>query len=209
MSISPRVMVCFDLGGVLARIRRNWQACVLAADVESGLRQDEIYDLADFPLFDAYQLGSIDTHQYLTELSSYLSTSLKGAQAAHDAILDRPYEGTEQVVSDLAVAGHRTACLSNTNTLHWSILNSQTFPAIEILDFKMVSQQIRLLKPEPTVFRLFEQQAEMPPDRIVYFDDHEINVLAAKRYGWNAILVDPMGDTAVQMRQALRDIEVL
>ena len=209
MSISPRVMVCFDLGGVLARIRRTWQQCVLAAGAESGLRQDELYDLTDFPLFDAFQLGALDTEQYLQELGSYLSMPPEKTKPVHNAILDRPYEGTEEVVRDLQNAGHRTACLSNTNALHWDILNSSAFPAIENLEFKMVSHMIRLLKPEPMVFRMFDLETEMSPQHVVYFDDHEGNVLAARRHGWNAVLIDHEGDPADQMRKSLKEFEIL
>ena len=209
MAISPRMMVCFDLGGVLARIRRTWQQCALAAGVESGLRMDELYDLTDFPLFDAFQIGSLDPGQYLSELGSYLSAEPEKAKLVHNAILDRPYEGTAELVNDLKAAGHRTACLSNTNLLHWEILNSVAFPAIANVDFKMVSHEIRLLKPEPMVFRMFDLKSESVAEHVIYFDDHEGNVLAARRHGWNAVFIDHEADPASQMREALRKAEVL
>lgn len=196
-------MVCFDLGGVLARIRRTWQACADAAGVKTGLRETEVYDLSDFVLFDAFQLGSLASPDYLEKLSSYLMVSQNDAKAVHNAILEAPYEGTAELVQDLKAAGHSTACLSNTNSLHWEILNSETYPSIQGLDFKMVSHTIGLLKPEPAVFRRFDLEAETTPGQVVYFDDHEGNVLAAKKHGWNAILVDHLGDPATQMREAL------
>src|SRR5437868_3609477 len=124
MATSPRMMVCFDLGGVLARIRRTWNGCAEAVGVKTGLRENELYDLTDFALFDAFQLGAFEPSHYLEKLGSYLSISAGDALKVHNAILDRPYEGTQEVVDDLKAAGHRTACLSNTNSLHWEILNS-------------------------------------------------------------------------------------
>lgn len=203
------MMVCFDLGGVLARIRRTWQSCALAAGVKTVLRDDELYDLSDFVIFDAFQLGSLAPPEYLDKLSTYLGVSTDEAKQVHNAILQEPYEGTADVVQDLKACGHSTACLSNTNTLHWDILNSSAFPCIENLQFKMVSHTIGLLKPEPAVFRRFDLEAEVGPENVVYFDDHEGNVLAAQRHGWNAILVDHLGDPAAQMREALRALEVL
>lgn len=202
-------MICFDLGGVLARIRRNWQACAAAVNVEIGLPANEIYDLSDFPLFDPFQFGSIDPSKYLDDLGGYLSVSRTDALKVHNAILDRPYEGTEHLAKELRHAGHRTSCLSNTNSFHWDILNSSAFPAIEGLDFKLVSQDIKLLKPDPMVFRLFDLKAETLPDRVIYFDDHEGNVKAAQRHGWNAFLIDHEGDTASQMRDVLSQFETL
>ena len=209
MSISPRMMICFDLGGVLARIRRNWQSCAVAVNVQTGLPANELYDLSDFPLFDPFQFGSIDSSKYLEDLAGYLTVSTADALKVHNAILDRPYEGTEDLATELKAAGHRTSCLSNTNTYHWQILNSSAFPAIEGLDFKLVSQDIKLLKPDPMVFRLFDLKAETLPDRVIYFDDHEGNVKAAQRHGWNAFLIDHHGDTAAQMRAAIKQFEIL
>ena len=201
--------VVFDLGGVLARIRRTWQACAAAAGVPTGLRDDELYDLSDFPLFDAFQLGALEPSEYLEKLGSYLSVSSNDAKAVHNAILEAPYEGTAELTHELKRLGHSTACLSNTNEIHWEILNSDAYPAIAGLDFKMVSHTIRLQKPEPAVFRLFDAEAEVSPQHVVYFDDHEGNILAARRHGWNAVLVDHLGNPAEQMRQALKTLEVI
>ncbi len=202
-------MVCFDLGGVLARIRRTWQSCALAAGVKTGLRDEELYELSDFALFDGFQLGSLATTEYLEKLSTYLGVSAGEAKAVHNAILQEPYEGTEELVQEIKSHGHATACLSNTNSLHWEILNSSAYPSIEGLDFKMVSHTIGLLKPESAVFRRFDLEADVAPEGLVYFDDHEGNVMAAKAHGWNAVLVDHLGDPAAQMREALRGLEVI
>jgi len=206
MSSSPRKLICFDLGGVLARIRRTWNACADAVGVQTGLSENGVHELTDFPLFDGFQLGAFETSHYLEELSRYLSVSKADAIKVHNAILDKPYSGTHRLVRDLEEAGHRRACLSNTNALHWAILNSPAFGAIKELDFKMVSQEVRLLKPEPAIFQLFDAQAETSPDQVVYFDDHEGNVLAAREHGWNAVLIDHEGDTAAQMREALKGL---
>ena len=202
-------MVCFDLGGVLARIRRSWQACALGAGVKTGLREDEVYELSDFALFDAFQLGSFEPATYLEKLSSYLSVPADQAKAVHNAILEAPYEGTAELIEEIKAAGHSTACLSNTNELHWEILDSAIYPGIRGLDFKMVSHTIGMLKPEPAVFRRFDLEAEATPERVVYFDDHEGNVMAARRHGWNAVLVDHLGDPAAQMKEELRMSGVL
>ena len=209
MAISPRMMVVFDLGGVLARIRRTWQQCADAVGVETGLPSENLRDLSDFALFDTFQFGTVEASSYLEELAGYLSVSKIDALRVHNAILDRPYEGTHRLIRDLEEAGHRRGCLSNTNSLHWAILNSEAFPGIFELDFKVVSQEINLLKPDPEVFNLFDAKAGTSPESIVYFDDHEGNVLAAKQHGWNAFLVDHQGDPAAQMRDALRESRML
>lgn len=209
MAQSNRFLVCFDLGGVLAQIRRTWQACAEAAGVTTRLRPDELYEMMDFPLFDIYQMGRVGNAEYLNELGTYLGASADDARKVHDQILIGPYPGTHELVQEIKAAGHSTACLSNTNAIHWETLNSDAFPAIRDLDYKVVSHTVNLVKPEPALFRMFDADTEMSPQFVVFFDDHEGNVLAAKEHGWQAALVDHQGNPAEQMRQALASIELL
>lgn len=209
MDQSHRFLVCFDLGGVLAQIRRTWQACAEAAGVATRLRADEVYEMVDFPLFDVYQMGRIGNVEYLSELGTYLGVSPDDARKVHDAILIGPYPGTHELVRELKQNGVATACLSNTNAIHWETLNSEVFPAIRDLDYKVVSHTINLVKPEPALFRLFDTDTQMSPQFVAFFDDHEGNVEAAQEHGWRAVLVDHQGDPAGQMREALVKMEVL
>lgn len=209
MATTEFELICFDLGGVLARIRRDWQSCSGAVKIETRLNAEERYELSDFPLFDAFQLGAVGEKEYLNDLSVYLGVAREEAHRIHNAILDRPYEGTESLVRDLIEAGYATACLSNTNSLHWEILDSAAFPAIKNLRYKMVSHTIKLLKPEAAAFRRFEMETGRAPEHVMYFDDHPGNVQAAQKLGWNAVAIDHEGDPAAQMRAALEGVGVL
>src|SRR5579884_3278043 len=193
---SKQMVVCFDLGGVLARIRRSWQACASAVGVPIGLPPDETHDLPSFHLFDQFQNGALDSKEYLAELAKHLSVTTPQALSVHNAILDSPYPGTPTLVRELAEAGHKTACLSNTNSLHWSIMNSPAFAAIAGLDFKMVSHEVRLSKPDQKIFALFDEHVGVSPSQVIYFDDSNENVVIANKHGWHAILVDHEGNTA-------------
>ena len=202
---SKQMVVCFDLGGVLARIRRSWQSCASAASVEIGLPSDASHELTHFHLFDEFQNGGLESKEYLAKLGEFLSVSSPNALLVHNAILDSPYPETPQLVKDLSSAGFRTACLSNTNSLHWSIMNSPTFSAIAGLDLKMVSHEVRLSKPDEKIFALFDQHARVSPSQVIYFDDNEDNVIIANKHGWQASLIDHEGNTAAQMRAVLKE----
>jgi FMN phosphatase YigB (HAD superfamily) len=209
MTNPSKVTVCFDLGGVLVRIRRTWQECLAASGTSSSLRGEERNDLTDFALFDEFQLGTLDPQKYLKELANYLSVSVEDALKVHNGILHEPYEGTHWLVRKLARAGIRTACLSNTNSLHWEILDSHSFSAIRDLHLKVVSHEIKLLKPDTKVFGLFDQRATTSPNEVVYFDDNEGNVSAARLHGWNAHLIDHEADPNEQMRCMLHELGIL
>lgn len=208
MTKASQTLVCFDLGGVLARIRRNWQACANAAGVVAQLPLGET-ELSDFKPFDHLQLGATSSNEYLRQLGDYLSVSPDEALAVHIAILNRPYEETHELICDLRGSGLRTACLSNTNQLHWEILDSRAFPGIHDLEFKMVSHEIKLLKPEKRVFEMFDASASVAPNDVIYFDDNDDNVIAAKEHGWYAFFVDHEANPAQQMREALSKLGII
>jgi glucose-1-phosphatase len=199
------VVVCFDLGGVLIRIRRTWQQAALAAGVNTALPDNELYPLTDFPLFDAYQLGALDDREYLRELGCYLGIKSEDkARAVHLAILDGTYGGAEKLLDDIERAGMGTACLSNTNMLHWNeMISNGRFSCVSRLRYKVASHELRLLKPDPAFFRLFDRELATRPGNVYFFDDHEGNALAAQRHGWRAHFVDHEGDPIADIRNTL------
>ncbi len=80
-----------------------------------------------------------------------------------------------------------TATLSNTNVLHWERLCSET--DVERLFHRcFLSHRIGLLKPDEAVYRRVLEELDVPPERIVYVDDLELNVEAARRLGIRAFL---------------------
>lgn len=198
--------ICFDLGGVLARICTHWhQAVALAGETaaeESALQTK----MSDCPEFDLYQHGLIESPTYLEGLSRFLGLSGQEAAAkVHAAILIRPYDGTEEVVARLRAAGIPTACLSNTNAPHWQIMAfSDRFPAISQLDLKVASHEIKLHKPDRAIFEKFEELAGAKGDAITYFDDSRANVDAALDCGWRSHWIDPTVETAPQMLKHLQ-----
>jgi FMN phosphatase YigB (HAD superfamily) len=205
-----KALVCFDLGGVLIRIRRTWNECAEAAAIKTGLPETEVYDLMDFPLFDAYQMGSLATNEYLEGLAKYLETKPAMAKEVHMAILSESYEGTTDLIQELNAKDLDTGCLSNTNVLHWEeMVGSGRFPGIPQLHFKFTSHDIRLLKPDSAIFRLFDRETGYDGEHIVYFDDHQLNVDAARKNGWNAFYIDHEANPVVQMRKVLSDLELL
>lgn len=57
-----------------------------------------------------------------------------------------------------------------------------------LMDAEVISGLHRLYKPEEPIYRLMERLIGLPPERLLFLDDTEKNVLAARRYGWHAEL---------------------
>ena len=106
----------------------------------------------------------------------------------------------------IRAAGVETACLSNTNERHWELMTAQPlhYPAFAAFGRRHASHLLGLAKPDPAIYRAFEEHSGVPAGMIVFFDDRAENVAAARNAGWRAELIDPRGDTAAQAAAVLR-----
>ena len=60
-----------------------------------------------------------------------------------------------------------------------------------LLDTVVISGLEFLFKPEEPIYRLTERRMGLPPDRLIFLDDTESNVLAARAFGWRAEVYPP------------------
>lgn len=174
--------VVFDLGGVLYRIHHDWLNAARALGYE---RDSFDFGIFQSPPFVAYQRGDTDADTYLQAFAAAMDLSLSEAKRLHDSILIEPYPKSFELVETLKQKGWKTACLSNTNAMHWaSLVAPGHFPALHALDYHHLSFQVNLAKPEEAFFRAFEQATGAQPEQIVYFDDVEEYANVATWCGW-------------------------
>jgi FMN phosphatase YigB (HAD superfamily) len=210
MSAPAIDLVVFDLGGVLVRIVRSWAE----AHARAGLPTDPTADSPEFfratrPLAVAHQLGEIESDAWaegVARLSGGAYTP-ESARRLLEAWQWEEYPGIGAVIDAIERAGVATGALSNTNAVHWAVLRPTEgpprFPTVARLRHACASHLLRLVKPDPAIFAAFERCQSVEGARIVFFDDLEPNVEAARRHGWHAHLVDHAGDTAAQMIEVL------
>ena len=60
-----------------------------------------------------------------------------------------------------------------------------------LLDAVVISGLEFLFKPEEPIYRLTERRMGLPPARLIFLDDTEANVLAARAFGWRAEIYPP------------------
>ena len=205
--MSPALVV-FDIGGVLVRIRHTWND-VMSALGEAPLARAAPWRNADYDALSAYQDGSMDEDAYLLQLGGDLGLTPERARAAHAAILEGDYVGAKGLIEELRAAGAHTACLSNTNALHWvALTDPRRHPALAELDRRFASFEIRANKPRPEAFRAVTG-AFPDSGRRLFFDDLADNVAAALALGWEAHRVDADGDPPAQMRKILEEAGIL
>ena len=219
---TPRV-VCFDLGGVLVRICRSWaeasvhaplpcrNALAFASEAMRSRRKDVV---------DRYQRGDLESDAYYLELSRAVDElySITEVEQIHAAWTLTEYPGALPLVQELnRVPEVTTACLSNTNAVHWRRLAGEDgrteYPAVLALRHRLASHLLRCSKPDASIYEraratFFEPLVGRPED-IIFFDDLPENIAAASAAGWTAFLVDPQADPPSQMRAHLVSLGLL
>ncbi|MFW5696996.1 MAG: HAD family hydrolase [Fimbriimonadaceae bacterium] len=200
--------VCFDLGGVLARICHTWRDALQTAGLtQAAERFDPKCKLVDYELFEPYQAGEVDLNRYARELGEFLGVSPQEAVHVHNRIIIEPYPGTESVITSLQRANVATACMSNTNTLHWDVfMQGVRFPGIASLEVQVASHLVGVNKPEEGIYREVKRLVGSEGSAILYMDDSPEHVEGAKRLGWQAYRIDPhVETTADQINEILSE----
>jgi len=105
----------------------------------------------------------------------------------YDEMLAGPISGSVEILTTLNSRGVSLYALSN-----WSV---ETFPAAEkrfefLKWFRgvMLSGEVKLLKPDPRIFKLFLETFAIDPALTVYIDDRAPNVEAAMAVGMRGVL---------------------
>ena len=208
-------LVVFDLGRVLIRLCDDWRhACRVAGvtvpETCPDLSPDEQARLADAAA--RYDSGRIDLQTYAHEICGFRGLPPDDIVAMNRAYLRGPYPGAIDLLDSLHAAGVATACLSNTSEPHWGMMLDPQGPnylALERLTYRFASHLIGAVKPNDAIYEHVERTTNLPPGAILFFDDLEANVAAARRRGWRGEVICTDADPIEQVRRHLRDAGVL
>ncbi|MCL4210846.1 MAG: HAD family phosphatase [Phycisphaeraceae bacterium] len=201
----PIRVACFDLGGVLIRICRTWaEGCArVGLPVRDPQRREETVQERQQVVYD-YQTGRIDGPTFAQRLSEILRGAYTPEEVmnVHRAWVIEEYQGVAEALDRLKQAGLRTACLSNTNDAHWRGL--WDYPVMNRLDVPLASHLLGLHKPDHAIYRAAEARFGAKGSSVLFFDDLEPNVAAAREVGWDAVHVNHAGRTDEQILAAAR-----
>ena len=197
---TPRWLV-LDLGGVVVRIARTWAERVAAAglDLRPGCDGDAALR-GEWDALLALQRGEIALEALASGLSAALHGVYSPAEVAHiyDAQILGPYAGVAEVVARCTVP---VAILSNTSAGHWQVL--QRDAVVRAARRHFTSFALGLCKPDPAIYRAVAEALEAPAASLLFLDDGQENVDAARAEGWQAETIDPFGDVAAQVSALL------
>lgn len=206
-------IVCFDVGGVLVKHHRTWDAGCAAAGlpVRQGAMSPEL-TAHRREVTSAYTTGRIDCKGFYSEMSRLMGGlyTPEEVRTIHQHWLGPEYDGVAAVLHRLiSVNWIDTGILSNTNPSHWARMNKTEirpaeFPAPAMLRHRHASHLLGFAKPDPRAFREFERRTDYRGAEILYFEDLPENAEVARTQGWIVELIDHAGDTASQLEGALK-----
>ena len=102
-------------------------------------------------------------------------------------------DDTLALMRRLKASGKKLGVLSNmAPDFHERLFVPRCAAYRALLDAEVISGLELLYKPEEPIYRLTERRMGLPPHRLLFLDDTEANVLAARAFGWHAE-VYPLG----------------
>src|SRR5262245_10307850 len=182
-----RSLVVFDLGGVLIDWDPRYFYRKLFNGNEAGME---------------HFLATVCTQQWNVQQDAGRTFAegcarLKAQHPDHAVLIDAwlpgypdmlggDIPGAVEILRELRERGVPVYAITN-----WSL---ETFPiALERFDFLqwfrgiLVSGEVKLLKPDPRIFKAFLERFKVDPGQVVYIDDQQRNVDSAEALGMHAI----------------------
>ncbi len=99
--------------------------------------------------------------------------------------LPGPVAGTHDLVRRMDERGIPLFAITNFGADFWAMFRP-TAPVLDRFRDIVVSGQERLVKPDPAIYRLAARRFGFPPERMLFIDDNQDNVAAARLEGWHA-----------------------
>lgn len=173
----------FDLGGVMF----HYNGGLIELTKENGLT------IEDFnKVFNKYEHKIAVGEMTLQELWEEYKQALCLNNSVHLDFLEYwvshfvPIYETHTLVQELALQ-YPIGILSNLylGTLE-KIQEKKYIPNIQYSTI-ILSCEVKSAKPDKEIYKIAQQQAKVAPQEILFIDDKEINVEAAKALGWQAI----------------------
>jgi HAD superfamily hydrolase (TIGR01509 family) len=176
-------LVLFDLGGVLIQ-----PGGVAAMRALAGIDSDEALwaRWLDCPWVQRFEAGGCTPEEFAEGMVADWTLDL-----APEAFLEEfgtwpepPFEGALELV-DAVQARVPAGFLSNMNAFQWEA-NYEGIPLTQAFDFRFLSYELGLVKPDAAIFSAVAERLPVPRQRVLFLDDNLVNVEAAEGAGFAA-----------------------
>ena len=185
--------IVFDMGNVI--IPFNPEVIISRENIENPadrkLIMNELFRSVEWAQMD---LGILTEETAEPRIMKRIPDQLKSAvrnMLYNWAIPVREINGISDLVASLKKAGYSVYLLSNASAAqhrYWPLI-----PVSKQFDGKLVSCDVRVVKPMHEIYHLFTEKFGLVPEECIFIDDSAYNVAAAIACGWKGIVFH--GDT--------------
>jgi putative hydrolase of the HAD superfamily len=187
MTRLPAITTLFiDVGNVL--LTDSWGPAMRQRAVEQfGFDLTEVAQRSQLT-FEGYEEGNISLDEYLDWVVFYQPRSFsREALKAFMLAQSQPQPDMIALVRDLkARYGLKVAVVTNDGR-EFFIHRVRQFELKAFVDFFIVSSFVHYRKPEPAIYRLALDIAQVEPSEVAYIDDQSLFVEVARKFGIQAI----------------------
>jgi putative hydrolase of the HAD superfamily len=191
--------VLFDLGGVLIEMGDVSSLQEIVAFVDND---EQWHQWLASPWVRRFEKGECSATEFSTGVVSEW-----GLDLAPERFLEifrdwpiGPYPEAPELLVEVQQSV-QIGCLSNTNTLHWEHQISM-WPMLDMFDFRFLSFELGLAKPDEAIFHAVADRLPFSRDRILYFDDVQVNSQAARSFGFQSEHVRGIDEVRTVLREA-------
>lgn len=183
-------LVIFDLGNVIFRI--DWEPMFQVWSHASGIRIEDLRNKFSFnDTYEKFERGQISEREFWekTTNSSGMQISFEEFDQGWNSIYGDIFSETCSAISKLQGKISMVA-FTNTNSLHvptWTRLYQEVLSSFNKI---YISSDMGCRKPEPDGFYWIMKDYDVSASEVIFFDDFEPNVKAAKALGIEAVLVN-------------------
>lgn len=181
--------IIFDIGNVLAAF--DWKSYL-----DSFKLSEEQYELVAShlyrsPMWKEVDRGAMSDDELLWNICKDLSGNM-------ERLVRMAFYGTGEIVEEYRYApelleslkeeGYKVYLLSNYGKTFFES-RQKKFEFLKYVDGKVISYEIKHIKPEPEIYEALLTKYRLKPDECLFFDDLQENCDAAERFGIHAINV--------------------
>lgn len=178
-------LILFDLGGVVV----EWTGIAELAAISGLSITDVAARFASSQTSLTYERGEVSDDEFSDHMIALFNLPYSRGQFKLQwrMWVGEAFDGVVDMITGLRQS-FTTACLSNTNQMHWDHLLGY-LPLETMFDHVFASHHIQAVKPNANSYEIVMQQTGFAAHDIVFFDDSQANVDAAKALGMTAYKV--------------------